>query len=71
MCWGNEVRLGRQAGGTSPWGPDEGQSLRVMKATGGYRQGVGVIRCVFQKGHFDSKVEDKSEGGKGECGKNS
>ena len=42
-------------------GPGSGQSLRA----GGFKQGVGIIRCVFYEDHCDSNVKDKSRGNKG------
>ena len=42
-------------------GPGSGQSLRA----GGFKQGIGIIRCVFYEDHCDSSVKDKSGGSKG------
>lgn len=42
-------------------GPGNGQSLRA----GGFKQGIGIIRCVFCEDHCDSSVKDKSGGSKG------
>ena len=44
------VRLGRQAGATHA-GPWKGQSGGVMEATGRFKQGIGIVRCVFYKDH--------------------
>lgn len=50
-------------------GPCKGQSLRVMEATGRFRQGIGINICEFSKDRIDSSVEN-TLGGKAGSGKN-
>lgn len=64
-----EWRL-RRPSGASPSRDWEGPGLQVMEATGRFKREMDTSRCIFSKDHFDSNMENTSEGSQGGCGKN-